>query len=123
MGRRMAQEKDFHPQKNHNTRKLSSWLTLQSTQTESNISPSDTTHFAQHGTFPPRTVLPSTPVTLRLEIHDASTSHLPSGIRRPYHDIHPLTAQTLADLLAMLRRQVRHGSPLEDSNHANPPNV
>ena len=92
MGLPMAYEEDFHPQTPRHARNLASWLILQSARAQSNVSWTDTTHFAQCGAFHSRPVTQSTPATLRLEIHDASTSHLP---------------QTLPDLLAVLHRQVQ----------------
>ena len=85
---------------------LSSWLALQSQGTRSAVVPADISYFNQHGSFPPRHVTTTTPSTLRLEIHDESTSHLPPGIRRPHIDVLPLTLHTMSWLLAVLRFRV-----------------
>jgi hypothetical protein len=112
MGLRMPQEADFHlprtPTRNTtNSTRLTAWLMCQSNQTKANISGNDIAYFNEHGIFPHRSIFPSTNIILRLEIHNASNAHLFLGIRRPHFDIHPLSAQTLPQLRAVLVQQVR----------------
>lgn len=123
MGLLMSYEEDFHPKTLSNARRLASWLTLQSARTRSNVSPADTVHFAHHGVFPTRPVTSDTLVTLRLEVCDASTSHLPHFIRRPYHDVHPVAALTLSELLVVLQRQVMRSFVFSSSPVLRKPSV
>ena len=88
-------------------RLLNIWLALQSAATRAALTPNDIAHYEAHGTFPPRSIGHDTPhITLRLEIWDATTAHLPVGIHRPHFDIHPHAAPNVEGLITVLRRQV-----------------
>jgi hypothetical protein len=47
---------------------------------------------------------------LRIEVFDATTSHLPELIHLPYFEIDPSAARTLPELLVYLQRQVASSS-------------
>ena len=108
MGLRIAEEADFYPPTPipTNANRLTAWMMLQSNQTKANLFRNDISFFNQHGAFPPRSVFLLTPIILRIESHNASNSHLFPGIRRPHIEIHPLSAQSLPELIAVLVQQV-----------------